>query len=99
MQIGTLKALGYSKFSIAGKYLGYAFVATLGGSIVGVLAGEKLYPYIIVTAYKIMYPHLPNVVIPYNMKYAIMATVTAVFCTMAATVFRVTKSWRHNLQY
>ncbi len=87
VQIGTLKALGYSKFSIAGKYLGYAFVATLGGSIVGVLAGEKLYPYIIVTAYKIMYPHLPNVVIPYNMKYAIMATAAAIFCTMAATVF------------
>lgn len=87
VQIGTLKALGYSKFSIAGKYLGYAFVATLGGSIVGVLAGEKLYPYIIVTAYKIMYPHLPNVVIPYNMKYAIMATTAAICCTMAATVF------------
>lgn len=86
VQIGTLKALGYSKFSIAGKYLGYAFVATMGGSIVGVLAGEKLYPYIIVTAYKIMYPHLPNVVIPYNMMYAIMATGAAIFCTMAATI-------------
>lgn len=34
-----------------------------------------------------MYPHLPNVVIPYNMKYAIMATAAAIFCTMAATVF------------
>ncbi len=87
VQIGTLKALGYSKMSIAGKYLGYAFAATLGGSIVGVLAGEKLYPYIIVTAYKIMYPHLPNVVIPYNMTYAVMATGAAILCTMAATVF------------
>lgn len=86
VQIGTLKALGYSKFSIAGKYLGYAFVATMGGSVVGVLAGEKLYPYIIVTAYKIMYPHLPNVVIPYNIAYAVMATGAAIFCTMAATV-------------
>lgn len=86
IQIGTLKALGYSKLAIAGKYLGYAFAATVGGSLVGVLAGEKLYPYIIVTAYKIMYPHLPNVVIPYNMKYALMATGAAIFCTMAATV-------------
>ena len=42
VQIGTLKALGYSKLSIAGKYIGYAFVATLGGSFAGVLAGEKL---------------------------------------------------------
>ena len=85
-QIGTLKALGYSKFSIAGKYLGYAFVATLGGSVVGILAGEKLYPYIIVTAYKIMYIHIPNVVIPYNITYAVMAALAAVACTMTATV-------------
>lgn len=87
VQIGTLKALGYSKVAIAGKYLGYAFAATLGGSILGVLVGEKLYPYIVVTAYKIMYPHLPNVVIPYNLKYAVMATVAAILCTMAATIF------------
>ena len=53
-QIGTLKALGYSRFSIAGKYLGYAFWATVGGCIFGVLAGEKILPYIIVTAYGIV---------------------------------------------
>ena len=96
VQIGTLKALGYSKLSIAGKYIGYAFVATLGGSFVGVLAGEKLYPYIIVTAYKIMYPHLPNVVIPYNMGYALMATGAAIFCTMAATIISCYKELAAN---
>ena len=53
-QIGTLKALGYGKFSIAGKYLNYALMATIGGSIFGVLFGEKVFPYIIVTAYKII---------------------------------------------
>ena len=39
--IGTMKALGYSKMSIAKKYLGYALIATAGGSVLGVLIGEK----------------------------------------------------------
>lgn len=85
-QIGTLKALGYSKISIAGKYLNYALIATLGGSIAGVLIGEKIYPYIIIHAYQIMYKHVPDIVIPYNMKYAVMATLAAVACTMFATI-------------
>ena len=85
-QIGTLKALGYGKFSIAGKYLNYALLATVGGSIFGVLFGEKVFPYIIVNAYKIMYVHMPDVVIPYHWGYAAMATGAAVICTSAATL-------------
>lgn len=84
--IGTLKALGYSKFSIAGKYLSYAMLATIGGSIFGVLIGEKIFPYVIVTAYKIMYVHVPDVVLPYDWKYALMATGAAIFCTASATL-------------
>ena len=44
IEIGTMKALGYGNFSIASKYLGYAFLATAGGSILGVLTGEKILP-------------------------------------------------------
>lgn len=85
-QIGTLKALGYDKFSIAGKYLNYALLATMGGSVFGVLFGEKIFPYIIVTAYKIMYTHMPDVEIPYNWEFGIMATVAALVCTVAAAM-------------
>lgn len=52
-QIGTLKALGYARHSIAGKYLGYAFLATLLGSAAGIFTGEKIFPYIIINAYGI----------------------------------------------
>lgn len=86
-QIGTLKALGYDKLSIAGKYLNYALLATIGGSIVGVLFGEKVFPFIIIFAYKIMYQHMPQIVIPYNLSYAVMATLAAVACTFLATLF------------
>ena len=83
--IGTMKALGYGKFAIASKYMGYAFLATVGGSIIGVLAGEKILPYIIVYAYGILYRHLPAILVPYQWKYAVMASGAAVFCTMLAT--------------
>lgn len=83
--IGTMKALGYGRFAIASKYLGYAFLATIGGSVAGVLIGEKILPYIIVYAYGILYRHLPEIIVPYNWTYAAMASGAAVFCTMAAT--------------
>ena len=57
-QIGTMKALGYSKADIAAKYLLYALFATMGGSIFGILIGEKILPYIIIRAYGIMYFHI-----------------------------------------
>ena len=66
IEIGTMKALGYDKSAIAAKYLGYAFVATLGGSILGVLFGEKVLPYIIIYAYGIMYQHIPEILVPYD---------------------------------
>lgn len=85
-QIGTLKALGYSKGAIMRKYMNYALIATLGGSVAGVLIGEKIFPYIIVYAYKIMYTHIPHIIIPYQWGYGVSATLIAVFCTMAATL-------------
>lgn len=85
-QIGTLKALGYSKLSIAGKYLGYALLATIGGSILGVVIGEKLLPFIIIRAYGILYTYIPVPALPYNMKFALLASIAAVLCTLIATV-------------
>lgn len=85
--IGTLKALGYERHSIAGKYLGYACLATVSGSILGILIGEKILPYIIITAYGIMYQHMPNVEIPYNMFYGLTASAAALACTLLATIF------------
>ncbi len=87
VQIGTLKALGYSDFSIMKKYLNYALAATLGGSIFGVLAGEKLFPFVIISAYhQTVYTHISKVVLPYQWGYAIAATIVAVLCTGGAAI-------------
>lgn len=87
-QIGTLKALGYSKFAIMSKYINYALLATVGGSICGVLIGEKVLPYIIISAYGIMYHNMAsNLQIHYEFTYAVTASVAAVVCTLGATLF------------
>ena len=86
VQIGTLKALGYSKGAIASKYILYALMATIGGSVAGVLFGEKVFPWVIIVAYKIIYPHMDTMEIPYQWDYAAMASGLALLCTLAATV-------------
>lgn len=87
VQIGTLKALGFSDFAIIRKYLFYALAATLGGSLFGVLVGEKLFPWVIITAYHMtVYKHLPYILIPYRLEYAAVATLIAVVCTGGATI-------------
>lgn len=85
-QIGTLKALGYSQASIAAKYLLYAFTATVGGSVLGALIGEKALPYIIIRAYGIMYQYMDTMVIPYEAKYTLLASGAALICTIGATI-------------
>ena len=47
VQIGTLKALGYTKGKIALKYILYAVLATLIGGIIGMLLGFRILPEII----------------------------------------------------
>lgn len=86
-QIGTLKALGYANREIAGKYIFYAVSASLIGSLFGLVIGQKLLPYVIITAYKILYNNLPAVLTPLSPLYSIMATLVAVLCTSAATFF------------
>ena len=95
-QIGTLKALGYGNASIVGKYLWYAILATLTGGVFGILIGEKIIPYIIITAYKILYRHMYDVVIPYNLYYAVTACAAALACTVIATLFSCMKELREQ---
>lgn len=83
--IGTFKALGYERHAIAGKYIGYALLATVTGSIIGILFGEKVFPYIIINAYGIMYQHMNELAIPYNLQYGLGAAAAALASTLTAT--------------
>ena len=84
VQIGTLKALGYSKAAIMAKYMIYAGTATVCGCIFGLLVGFKVFPTVIWGAYEIMYD-LPPLVISFNVTYASLSSAAAILCTMLAT--------------
>lgn len=83
-QIGTLKALGYSKLSIVGKYLLYAALASVIGSVIGVFLGEYTIPSLIVWAYKLAYYNLGDAVIMLNAEHGVTAAIAATFCTTVA---------------
>lgn len=85
VQLGTLKALGYSKFQIAAKYLLYAALATILGSVIGAVFGEIILPKIIITAYTMMYVGVHEVVTPLHADLALLAAVAAFATTMGAT--------------
>ena len=65
VEIGTLKALGYTKLKIASKYIIYAILATLLGGIIGMLIGFRILPEIIYNMYAMMYS-MRDVVLEFN---------------------------------
>ncbi len=95
-QIGTLKALGYSKGAIAAKYLMYAGLASLGGGIFGALIGQKALPAVIVNAYRMMYINLPYCLLPYNMWYTVSSIGVLMACTILAAYFACVKNLKSN---
>lgn len=93
-QIGTLKALGYSKSSIVSKYIMYAFLASAIGSVIGVLLGEFSIPYVIVRAYRMAYYNLNYTVVNLNIYYALAASLLAILCTCIASLAACYKELR-----
>lgn len=85
-QIGTLKALGYKSSSIAAKYILYALISSLLGSLLGVVIGERMLPLVIINAYRILYINLPQVLTPLDLEYSLTSSGLAVLCTTLAAV-------------
>ena len=85
-QVGTLKALGYSTGKIAVKYLFYASLASITGSVLGLAIGTRLFPYIIINAYNIMYD-VPDILTPINVPYSLLASLSMILCTLAVTLW------------
>lgn len=80
INIGTLKALGYTVFDIAKKYILYAFTASMIGSILGLLIGFSVFPIVIFYAYGMMYT-LPDMIPAIDIKLAILITLIAILVT------------------
>ncbi len=80
MQIGTMKALGYSNAAIIAKYLLYAGFAAVVGCGLGVFLGSVIFPIILWGAYGIILNVMPNVVLGFNwpLNFAVVGVYTMV---------------------
>ena len=85
--IGTMKALGYGKMSIAAKYILYAFSATLIGGVMGVIIGSKFLPYVIMVAYGMLYSNVQYTLLPLHWELCVTAISLAMLCTVGAAYF------------
>ncbi len=84
MLIGIYKALGYSRARITSKYLIYAALASVTGSVLGIALLSQLLPAIIMEAYSIVYV-VPHGALGMNWPVALMAGALGVGVTLFAT--------------
>lgn len=94
-QIGTMKALGYTKTQISMKYVLYASLATILGGIIGMIICFYILPKIIWMMYSMMYV-IPNFVIEFNMKFGFIGLVVAIIGIVGATIYACLKELIEN---
>ena len=85
-QIGALKALGFSRWAISKKYIGYAFWASLMGGLIGLAVGCTLIPAVIANAFNIMY-NIPSLQFKVQPVVCVLAVAAAVVCTTGAALW------------
>ncbi len=85
-QIGSLKALGFSRLAISKKYLGYAFFASLGGGLIGLAVGCTLIPLVVTNAFRIMY-YIPGMEFKHQPVLYVASVAAAVLCTTGAALW------------
>ncbi len=84
-QMGTLRAIGYSKSSVIFKYVLYAFLASILGSIIGTILFYKLIPMLVGYCYNIFYD-MPSIKGTLQINYALFSLVFSLFSTVLATI-------------
>ena len=84
--IGSYKALGYGKATIALKYVIYAFLASLTGAVIGCAAGLRLFPYIIYESWNIIY-QMPAIKYASHTILSVVAVASLILVTLIATLY------------
>ncbi len=77
MQIGTLKALGFSNFKVIKHYVGYGFWVSLIGAIFGIIAGRYFIGNVFMTM-EMQYFELPNngaIIVPSSYLVAVLVVI------------------------
>ena len=84
-QIGTLKALGFSKAKIVLHYVNYGFWVSLAGAVLGLIVGPLTLPYLFYSSMSSYYT-LPKWQPGFDISFVIVAAATVLACTLATPV-------------
>ena len=87
-EMGTLKALGYSKLQIASKYLIYALIASILGSILGCSLGMYLFPTVIFNAWNTLY-NIDQIKFLFQPGLILLASGSVTGITLLATLYSI----------
>ncbi len=97
-EIGTLKAIGYSKGAITYKYVAYSGLATAIGCLFGLATGFQLMPAVFYNAYETLYM-LPPLVTQLDWIFALISCTLEIVCTIGATLLSCGRSLREKPAY
>ena len=87
-EMGTLKALGYSKLQIASKYIIYALIASILGSILGCSLGMYLFPTVIFNAWNTLY-NIEKIHFLFQPGLILLASGSVTGITLLATLYSI----------
>ena len=85
IEIGTLKALGYTNLQIISKYILYAFLACIIGGFLGMTVCFYILPKIVWTLYSMVYT-MPHFYMTYRLSIGLMGILIAFICIGGATL-------------
>ena len=79
-QIGSMRALGYSRGKILSKYIIYSASAATFGTLIGYFGGCYLFPLVIWTAYQILY-NIPGYTCVFDPAMFVISLSAALLCS------------------
>lgn len=91
LEIGTLKALGFTPLAISVKYLLFSLLVSLAGAIAGVLVAAQVLPPVLWHAYDALFVALPFAT-PYLASPCLIGIGVAVAAALAATAAAMLKT-------
>ena len=84
-EVGTFKALGYSRCMIVSHYLIYSLLASVSGSLIGLSFGFRVFPPFIMDSYSMLYD-IPYSITPFNFRHSLTAFVLAILFTSISSI-------------
>lgn len=94
IEIGTLKALGYTNMQIISKYVLYALLACIIGGFLGMTVGFYLIPNIVWSIYSSIYT-IPKFYATYRLGIGLKGLIIAFICIGGATILVAIKELKN----